>query len=541
MKQTWKNHAEEEKQRHQMQYPNYRYQPRRGNKSQGNWSTTSPTEEPARCPKCNGRAAAATPQTPSTPFASSPAGKMGLRSQARPTLQRADTGSSRRSSFEHSPTGALSFPAGLPLGMDAGGGEPTSPGMKRRRANDAGGYHAISGSLGGYISRKPRDPSLTRADGLPPLPELPSLPRSQSGPMPPPFRPTSWLEQDHQSRRHSGYDESLRLPPLQTSVPPSPSIMPPLESRCVSLPAAGSIVSPPRGAPRTFETAPPDSIMSIPLRRKLSILAGICRTAPPLDRDGPPGDTRGAFIAVEGPDARLLQAVGAIVEKALVACGEMELKVWRNELLGHESSVEPSPLSRGGGSKFGDLFEPCFHAVSLWQKKSKQIGRHITGKAALMPSAEEQRADGERVAAQARPAEARTPPDQGKGTASRARIPVALAKEGFSLSVSDKYARAMPIRDAYSPLDHWQWMATLWRGTVCPDLVVYVTHDDGDETGSRRAVELSRRMGLMLVRVPAGVEVDEGLERRIAFEVMEWMREGSFREALPPGWRSDPL
>ncbi|GJN74395.1 SNF2 family helicase [Purpureocillium lilacinum] len=552
VKQTWKNLAEEEKQRHQTQYPNYRYQPRRGNKPQAGWGTTSPTEEPGRCPKCHGRAAA-TPQTPSTPFATSPAAKVGAGSQGRPSLQRADTDRSRRSSFEQSPTSALAFPTKLPSVRDVESGEPTSPGMKRRRANDAGGYHPINGSLSGYVSRKPGEPAVARTDGPPqtpahafvrtPLPELGGLPRSQSGPMPPPFRPspsTSWLEKDSSNRRHSGFDESLRLPPLQSSVPPSPSRMPSLDTRRVSLPMGGLMESPPR-EPRGLSTSSmEDSIMAIPFSRKLSVLASICRTAPPLARDADPGGTRGAFIAVEGSDARLLREVGTVIEKTLVACGDIDLKVWKDESPEMDSLVQASSLSRAG-SKFGDSFEPYFDVVSSWQKKSKQIGRHITGKTALIPSAEDQRADGERVVAQARSTEACTPPEDDRGPGSTVRMPVALARDGFSLTVSDRYACTMPIQDTYSPLDHWQWMASLWRGTVCPDLVVHVMPAEDEETGSRRVVELSRRLGSILVKLPSGKEIDEGTERRIAFEVMEWMREGSFREALPQGWRSDAL
>ncbi|PHH70845.1 hypothetical protein CDD83_5332 [Cordyceps sp. RAO-2017] len=173
VKQNWKKLAEEEKQRHQNQYPNYRYQPRRGNKPQPGWASTSPTEEHGRCPKCHGRAMA-TPQTPSTPFATSPAGKMAAAaaaaSQGPPSLQRLDTALSRRSSFEQSPTSGLPFPsAKLPPVRDVEKSEPMSPEMKRRRADGAGAYHVINGPpLGSYAAAKPpgADLCLTPTDGL---------------------------------------------------------------------------------------------------------------------------------------------------------------------------------------------------------------------------------------------------------------------------------------------------------------------------------------------------------------------------------------
>lgn len=546
VKKNWKKLAEEEKQRHQNQYPNYRYQPRRGNKSQPGWANTSPTEEQGRCQKCNGRAIN-TPQTPSTPYSTSPAGKLGTPSRGPPSLQRLDTALSRRSSFEVSPTSVLPFPSKLPPVRDVEGGEPISPEMKRRRADGAGGYHAISGPVGAYGGKQHVDFPLTPTEGLAPsqmppfaratLPELGGLPRSQSGPMPPPLRPAPsslWLDTDPHGRRHSGFDESLRLPPLQTSVSPSSSRNSAVDTRPVSLPTAALAMTPSAiGRNGTLR----DMIMSISFNRKIAVLASICQPAPPLPKESNFDGTRGAFIAVEGPDAMLRQGAGIAIEKGLVACGEILLKVWRDDGDGQEATGRDDPLGRGGGSKFGDYFEPYLKTISAWQKKSKQIGRHITGTRALLSSAEEQRADGERVAAQAQSTEACTPPDDDQEQS--AKIPVALANEGFSLTISDRHACALPIPDTYSAVDHWQWMATLWRGTVCPDLIVYVMPSDEEESNERRTVELSRRMGLIVVKVPGGRGLDEATERRLAFEVMEWMREASFREPLPRDWRSE--
>ncbi|KND94160.1 Repressor of filamentous growth 1 [Tolypocladium ophioglossoides CBS 100239] len=554
-KQYWKKLAEEEKTRHQNQYPHYRYQPRRGNKPKGGWTTTSPTEEQSRCPKCNGRAMV-TPQTPLTPFATSSAGKTGAAPQGRSSLQRLDTSLSRRSSFEQLPTSTVPFPSKLPIVRDVDSSDPLSPEMKRRRANTAGSYHAINGPLGSYGSRQRGDLTLTPTEGPPnplqsyartPLPELGNLTRSQSGPMPPPLRPsvsTSWLGKDQQNRRHSGFDESLRLPPLQTAVLEYPSRTSVMDTRHVSLPMAGLNVFASREAPDPRARTSEEMVMSISFKRKIAVLASICQPAPPVGRDSIPGDTRGAFIAVEGPNAKLLQEVGNAIEKGLAACGDVVLKAWRDESSYGQNTTggdtgEASQPGRGGGTKFGDAFEPYIKAILWWQKKSKEIGRHITGKTALLPSTDEKRADGERIVSQAQVKETGNLPEDDKGPAPSAKIPVALAKEGFSLTISERYACAMPILDMYTPADHWQWMATLWRGTVCPDLIVYVMPSEEEENRNRRTVELLRRMGLIVVKVPAGKGLDEGTERRLAFEVMEWMREGSFRENLPKDWRSN--
>ena len=52
-------------------------------------------------------------------------------------------------------------------------------------------------------------------------------------------------------------------------------------------------------------------------------------------------------------------------------------------------------------------------------------------------------------------------------------IPIALVPH-YQLTTVDASAIAVPIVDAYSPLAHWQWLATLWRGCVGPDVSVVI-------------------------------------------------------------------
>lgn len=72
-----------------------------------------------------------------------------------------------------------------------------------------------------------------------------------------------------------------------------------------------------------------------------------------------------------------------------------------------------------------------------------------------------------------------------------------------------------------------------------PDLVVYVRSAEEEEMrdGRLQAVE-PKGDGVMMVRVvggagPAGsVVVGEKVERRLGFEVVEWVRSGSFKEGF---------
>ena len=99
-----------------------------------------------------------------------------------------------------------------------------------------------------------------------------------------------------------------------------------------------------------------------------------------------------------------------------------------------------------------------------------------------------------------------------------ASVPIALVPM-YQLSLTDVFASRVPIADAYAPVDHWQWMATLWRGVVGPDVTVAVGRGDGG--GVKGGVEI--RLGdakAILVREGVG----EGVLRRVGFEVGEWVR-----------------
>lgn len=52
-------------------------------------------------------------------------------------------------------------------------------------------------------------------------------------------------------------------------------------------------------------------------------------------------------------------------------------------------------------------------------------------------------------------------------------IPIALIP-AYQLTTADLAAIAMSITDSYSPLNHWQWLASLWRGCIGPDASVVV-------------------------------------------------------------------
>lgn len=60
--------------------------------------------------------------------------------------------------------------------------------------------------------------------------------------------------------------------------------------------------------------------------------------------------------------------------------------------------------------------------------------------------------------------------DTGPNTAA---VPIALIPH-YQLTTVDASSISLPISDGFSPPAHWQWFATLWRGSVGPDLTVVI-------------------------------------------------------------------
>ncbi|KAJ4254866.1 slightly ste11-like protein [Fusarium torreyae] len=527
IKDNWKSLADEEKQRHQRQYPDYRYQPRRGNKAQGIRPGSSPADDSGRCPKCNLRSIA-TPRTPSTPFPTpSTAEGKAMADPYTPNVRGEDPEAVRRGSYGNLPMMRQRHPLQRPVQREMDEYDSDPPELKRRRYNSAGGYHSVSSPVLRARTMSMGAPT-PRPFPVTPLPE-PHFTRSKSGPMPPPPRPSMsgpWPDQEHRGR-HVSYDESLRLPPLQTPGPMSPTTAPEVDIRQLQTPVTGLGISNTRDPQaRSVEAM----VMSIPFTRKLSVLAKINHTPiSTLDPGSPGAENRGAIIAIEGPKPRMLKQVSMLVERALLSLNEVALRTWGNAL-----AEEPDNERRGSQSDRGpqepkDNFASCFETMIHWHEKSREMVKHITSQHEPMVSSKRER-DTESPISRRGSTDSDYASKGSRDEGPKPKTPVALIKEGFSLTLSDSLACTVPISDAYAPVDHWQWMATLWRGTVGPDLVVYVKPSLEEEISKLGTVDFHKSPGLMVVRIAVGKDLDEATERRVAFEVVEWVRGGTFRK-----------
>lgn len=627
VKNYWKRLAEEEKARHQRQYPQYKYQPRRGGK--GGPSARPPSasgEDPGRCPKCQGRYIA-TPRTPSTPFmagshhghplgpsamqpfiANNPRVIEQVQQHHRPLIDMGlpqHGGDPRRVPYypqhqEQLRTIEENYD-GLPPHMSKRRTqhedyEVMSPAeAKRRRVNDRGrspdhslhiSQHPqhIQQSISSPINYAAHNPGTRRTSsvgssaytGTPgtstfgpgPMVPLPR-PRMPTGPsglqqdttmMAPPPRPTRQFSTGappqsagHTSRNNSTYDESLTLAPLQIPTSPTQASDASGARTLSGGGATGLGIMNQQGLSRDSQARGIEAmVMSIPYMNKLDVLRKISPPLGPPAPGSPSVETRGPVIAIEGASAALMREVMPVIEKALRQSDECETKIWTDsssekqkdvsgprsserkgdgedaEMSGTRHNDKDSTESRTGSLSSGSAGSSTtkkdasgtigwgshatgtfnyLQTIMEWHSKSAEIIKHITTK--------------------------RSTP----GSSSKPLLPVALIPDGFSLTLSDKFASTVAITDPYSPVDHWQWMATLWRGIVGPDLVVYIRASTSEElarSGSS-AVEY-RAPGIMIVRVDAEKgTVDEKTERRLAFELMEWVRAGSFRDGYSFG------
>lgn len=275
--------------------------------------------------------------------------------------------------------------------------------------------------------------------------------------------------------------------------------------------------------------------MSIPYDKKLAVLGKICPRLPRQEGGTPGPDSRGPIIVVEGLEDDLLSYVGKIVEEALlVSPEEIALRTWVNEV---PSDVPPIPREgeRGEDAKspveLQDLLPSIFGAILKWHENSKEMVKHIQSSShpdQKVEEVEEEKSD-------------RKDQESGDGSSgspaplkTSSATPVALVRGGFSLTTSERFAcSTSQSLSNYNARDHWQWMATLWRGVPGPDLVIYIKSSSESDAGDSRNIDYLKQLGVIVVTISKDRRLGEGDERRLAFEVIEWMRSGWIRDSKP--------
>jgi HMG box factor len=331
---------------------------------------------------------------------------------------------------------------------------------------------------------------------------------ARPGNMDPPAQrsPVGPKSQHQYPTRGNTFDESLRLPPLKTQLP---------SQNQLSSQRADLWSNDRDSEARSVEAM----VMTIPYVNKIKVLAKISPPLPPPGPKSPAQQTRGVLIAIEGVDGSLLAETGSFLNKYLGKDSSCAIKTWSNYPAPSRSPMGGSPgldaemagtvsklanLSSIDGSIAQNAFVEYLSIISEWHKKSQEIARYITTAPTLSPI-------GSNNSSSAFPIVPKT-------------FPVAILPQGFSLTTSDSFAVRIPINDSYAPADHWQWMATLWRGIIGPDLTIYVKRVDREELERYGGVEIRADCAGIIIRVLELGSIDEKTARRLGFEVMEFIR-----------------
>ena len=316
---------------------------------------------------------------------------------------------------------------------------------------------------------------------------------------------------------HSFQDENLRLPPIQTHI--------------------AHLKESEANASQSQAKSVQAMVMSINAINKIRVLAKI---APPADN----AERRGVVIAVEAQDAKVVQQVTDSLHDTLAEAGRvhifrlLEAKSGLGEKEDDETNYSEYLCQVQSGHQLSGVLRDFINGVpsptSEAAERAHRYSSPVSPKTVPVPKTR----SSQRAANEAAEADWKK---SGKG------IPIAILPR-YQLSLSDTYACSVPINDAYSPADHWQWMATLWRGNVGPDLTIAVrpaapetpTSSDMGKGGGKNgrtgtagtvpSVEVRiDDARAILVRIGEDGEVAEGSLRRVGFEVGEWVR--SFNKA----------
>lgn len=268
-------------------------------------------------------------------------------------------------------------------------------------------------------------------------------------------------------------------------------------------------------------------ILSIPTLNKIKVLAKI---------SGPPNiptsncitsQSRGLVIAIDAADSTSLRQLTQTLKSNLA---QYDVRIFDTPQL--PPNLRPD-------------FQAYLGLVNEYHALSAQIIAHISPSTSS-PSP---------VSPKSFPMDTETMTESGK----ELKIPIAILP-AWQLTHTDAFACDVEIQDRYSPVDHWQWGATVWRGVVGSDVTIAVKADLGEETPTK--TEAPARPGEVDKRKPipgstgaagngggsGGVEirledaravivkgekeggVADGNLRRVGFEMGEWIRNWTERE-----------
>ena len=313
----------------------------------------------------------------------------------------------------------------------------------------------------------------------------------------------------HNIKERLPYDPSLKLPPLQNST------------------ASPGIITPVTPSSQQSGSSLESIVMAVPVLNKIKLLAKI---SPPLalplwDGTSP----RGPVISVEGQNPVLAKTMFDYLNSVLQKEGKYNVQTFEGPDIG--------PRKPSSESLMDDAIVDYLNTVSAWHPISNGIRRFVrpsTGSLVLEPAKEDVHSGVSSKIITPEITNLLGSPTQSsvnnfvtsQSTAvSGPAIPLALVLR-YQLTTADAYACSVPIHDLYKPLDHWQWMASLWRACVGPDITVYIRECEKEELEhlGGNPVEVHLREPRVVVVRKAGCEgFEDKVLRRVGFEIEDFL------------------
>ena len=320
----------------------------------------------------------------------------------------------------------------------------------------------------------------------------------------------------HNVKEHSPHDPSLKLPPLQTTTA-SPGAMTPVTP--FSQQSGSSLES---------------TVMTIPVLNKINLLAKISPPlAPPL-RDGTSQLQRGPVISVDGQDPALVKTMFEYLDSMLQKEGKYNVRAFEGP------EIRPREPSSESG-QMGDATVDYLDTISAWHRISDDIisfVRPSTGSPVLKTEEDVQSGVSPKtILPETTNLHIRSPTQSSENdsvtttsqstTGFGTTIPLALVPR-YQLTTADVFACSVPIHDSYAPLDHWQWMASLWRACVGPDITVYIRECEKDEMerlgGNPVEVRLREARTVVVRKASESLNgLEEKVLRRVGFEIEDFL------------------
>ncbi|KAJ5172415.1 High mobility group superfamily [Penicillium capsulatum] len=372
------------------------------------------------------------------------------------------------------------------------------PEMKRRRVSHTS-YMSDKPSPGGRGDRSPGSPYSTT-----PYSARPDMQQRNVLPMVQPPRPHGG-PQAHP-------DPSLKLPPLQTGTPATTPLTPFSQD--------GSSVE--------------ATVMTIPFLNKIKLLAKIspplvpsfCESHPPV---------RGPVIAVDGQDPELVRVAVEFLDRLLKKESKYNVRIF-------DGPDIQAPRGSSEAGHTGDATVDYLDTISAWHRISDEVKGFVRSSSAANSVGSRASPDEEsagdlspktiipRTANLQIHSPAQSSENGSEGSVlscSPSTLPIALVPR-YQLTTADAFACSIPISDSYGPLDHWQWMASLWRACVGPDITVYIRECSREELdrvgGNPVEVRLQDARTIVLRKVNGtSRELEERSLKRVGFEIEDFL------------------